>query len=154
MKTKLLLLGIFVAGSVLFPLRAQKGTGEIRGVVREGTPTLRTEIRGTVVEVKQGACETTTGKSETGRHYMLKAADDEVLNLHLGPESALRAMNAPEQAGFDLEASVFRTERMQENHWVVIHFTAGETQIRLRDDALRPVWAGQPRSGSRRRVKR
>lgn len=130
---------------------AQRGTGEEEGVARQQTPVVRNTVTGQVIDVKIARCEQTTGSADIGMHYFLKTEEDLILNLHLGPEEAIKALGLPEEPGFPLTATVFRTENNRENHWVVISATFGDSTLRLREENLRPVWAGRQTRQARQR---
>jgi len=130
---------------------AQRGTGEEEGVSRQQTPVVRHTVTGQVIDVKIARCELSTGTSDTGMHYFLKTEEDLILNLHLGPDHAVKALGLPVDPGFPLTATVFRTENHREHHWVVISATLGDSTIRLREENLRPVWAARQDRPARRR---
>ncbi|MCC5849401.1 MAG: hypothetical protein JJU29_15065 [Verrucomicrobia bacterium] len=142
MKTKvgIKLLFIGLMGMTSF-VGAQRGIGDAEGLARQQTPVTRNTVAGEVIEVKLAPCEQTTGPSDIGMHYFLKTGEDLILNLHLGPDHAVKALGLPMEAGFPLTARVFRTEKMAKNHWVVQEVTIEGSRTRLREENLRPVWA-------------
>lgn len=130
---------------------AQRGTGQLSGVARQASEIDTATFWGTVVEVKSGPCENTTGRSSIGTHFFLKTSEQQMLNIHLGPavlvESVVRAL----PVGESVQVQAFRTERMQADHYVAQWITVGDHTLRLRDDNLRPVWAGGRGMPARRR---
>jgi len=125
---------------------AQRGTGERQGVARQTDQPTVQSIVGTLQEVQTGPCENTTGKSPVGTHLILegKAA---TYNLHLGPEARVGDVIALARVGEPVEATAFRTGRLADDHFVAVTVKLGGEEIRLRDESLRPRWAGGGRRG-------
>lgn len=125
-------------------LTAQKGMGETEGIAKGNEiPTLQT-ISGLVTEVKTGPCTYTTGKSTSGTHVMVQTADDAILNIHLGPTA--RIFDFIEEAeGHQLEAVVFRTEKLPKNHFIAKELEYNGNKLVLRNGYLKPFWAHKGR---------
>ncbi len=135
---------LLMAGGAL----AQRGTGEANGVARQGLNLPIVTVTGTVNEVKIGSCENTTGRSAVGAHLIVKAADNSVVNLHLGPSASVDDVLKAVKTGTAISADAFRTDRMPQNAYVVRTITVGNQAIQLRDSTLRPRWAGSGMGGS------
>lgn len=135
-------------------VHAQRGVGDSEGVVRRAAKVERSNVVGTLVEVKDGPCENTTGHSYIGMHYILKAEDGTMINLHLGPSATMKSMGLPTEPGKSVSAVTFRTEKMKEDALTAIEVTVdGKTYV-LRNADLKPIWSSgdrSPRSGRRNR---
>ena len=125
------------------PAYAQRGTGDPNGVARQAVQPKVVTLKGKVVRVETGPCENTTGQSNTGTHFVLKTANGEKLNVHLGPAAAVKDTADQLPAGLKVKVEAFRTEKMSENHYVARSLMFDGTTIELRDESLRPRWAGR-----------
>jgi hypothetical protein len=146
MKTILQFLILF-SGIVLFcahPANAQKGIGNVYGIGQQQVlPDVET-ITGELVEIKTGPCENTTGYAVIGTHLFLKNnVNETVYNIHLGAAYAVDSFIARLSIGQNIEVHAFRTEQMDENHYVAKDVSANGHTIQLRDENLRPFWAGE-----------
>ena len=121
---------------------AQRGVGEPSGVARQTVKPEVVTLSGTLVEIKTGPCEKTTGRSPIGTHLLLDAGKGESLNIHLGPEASVAQTVAKLKIGEKITVKAFRTGKMPANHYTAQSLTSGETTVDLRDAGLRPVWAG------------
>jgi hypothetical protein len=124
------------------PAYAQRGTGESTGVARQATLPELTEVAGTIQEVRDAPCESTTGGATRGTHLLLATEDGRVLNVHLGPSASVGFAVNQLNTGQSIVASVFRTEKLADENFVAKSLTVDSRKITLRDDTLRPVWAG------------
>jgi hypothetical protein len=120
---------------------AQRGTGERKGIARQAVQPAVQTIVGTLKEIKTGPCEEATGASPIGTHLILQA-DKETYNLHLGPASEVKDVVGIVRVGEKVETTVFRTARLPKDHYVAVTVKSGDKEIVLRDDSLRPRWAG------------
>lgn len=135
-------LATMLGGSLCPSAFAQKGMGDAIGLARQrATPELIT-VTGKLTAIETKPCEKTTGKAVLGTHMMLKTAAGEELNVHLGWSEAVAPMIERLDIGDRLRVVAFHTEKMPENHLVAKSLRIGDRTIELRDDALRPVWAG------------
>ncbi len=124
---------------------AQKGKGDAEGVARSLIPTQRITVSGTLLRIKDGPCENTTGRFPTGMHLFLKTKKGKTINLHLGPTEVVQSMVKNVSKGTEITARAFRTKAFEKNECVAIHFKTKNKTFRLRDaETLRPFWAGQP----------
>ncbi len=135
---------LLVAGSPAF---AQRGAGQPEGVVRQGIATERTDISGTLVDIKEGPCEHTTGRAYIGMHYFLRTADGTVANVHLGPAESMKDMGLPTELGKTVTARTFRTENLKDHNYVAIEVTVDDETYVLRDADLKPLWSFGGRGG-------
>ncbi len=126
---------------VAFSGYAQKGTGEASGLSRQGANPELVELEGTIQTVEQGPCKYTTGKATAGTHLIL-VTNDQTLNIHLGPsDEVLDYVADAENEALSLVA--FRTERLPKNHYIAKELILNDQNIVLRDDNLKPSWAGR-----------
>lgn len=126
---------------------AQRGVGDAAGVVQQQLAVERSTVSGTLIEVKDGPCTHTTGRSYIGMHYMLKTDDGAMINLHLGSSKAMKDMGLPTDVGAVVSASAFRTEKMKEDALTAIEVTVDGKTFVLRDANLKPVWSVEKRGG-------
>jgi len=132
---------------------AQRGVGQKQGVARQPVKPAVQTIVGTLKEIKTGPCEHTTGRSPIGTHLILQA-EKATYNLHLGPASEVKDVVATVRVGDKVEATAFRTERLPEDQYIAVAVKSGDKEIVLRDNSLRPRWAGGggARAGRGRRL--
>jgi ubiquinone/menaquinone biosynthesis C-methylase UbiE len=134
-----LLVLILCAGANCF---AQKGPGQKMGLARRGYQSQIVSIAGQIQEIKSGPCEMTTGKAVHGTHLIMQTSGKKTVNLHLGPEPAVRPLIKELSVGKAIQAKAFRTPRLIENHYIVQFIEIEGEIITLRAENLRPVWAG------------
>lgn len=146
-----ILLSIAVLSGLGPPSFAQRGMGDANGVVRQGLKLDTVTIQGDVVRVITGPCEKSTGRSESGTHFILKTEQGEERNIHLGPTQLVQEVADMLSTGSNVTARVFRTEKMPKGNYNAVTITVDNKTMRLREPNLRPVWAGQARSGRGRR---
>lgn len=140
--TAVVLSSAFLLGCISTAAYAQKGVGDRTGVARQ---TVRPEIvalSGKLVQIKTGPCELTTGPSTIGTHVFLETPEGRKLNVHLGPAAAVAETVKKLSIGQEVSVAAFRTEKMKQEHYVATTLAFGGTTVTLRDEALRPVWAG------------
>ncbi len=136
-------LSLLFSGSVV----AQKGMGEDTGIVRQGLTPSVTSISGELLEIKSGPCERTTGKARIGTHLIIQGKDGQKLNIHLGPETAVDHIVEQLSLKQALSLDVFHTEKMPVNAYIAKSLSIDDKVIHLRDDNLRPAWAGSRGAG-------
>ena len=142
-----LLLGIV---SFVAPAMAQKGNGRAGRRRPGGCETSRESFcPGPSRISKRGPCERTTGRSIEGVHLIVQSQDNKAINLHLGPASALADVIEKLSPGQEITFEAFRTDRMPKDAYVAKSLTAGGKTFALRNDSLRPKWAGPPRGEGR-----
>lgn len=129
---------------------AQRGMGDASGVVRQGLRPTTVTLRGEVLRVITGPCEKGTGWSDIGTHFILNTEQGQEQNIHLGPAHLVRAVTDRLSDGGAIVVNAFRTEKMPPGHYNAITVMLNKQTIRLRDQNLRPVWAGQAPWGASR----
>ncbi len=120
----------------------QKGTGEATGLARQSVKPDVVALSGTVLEVKTGPCQMTTGPAAEGTHFTLQTSAGKKLDIHLGPELQVKDVAKKLAADQTTTVKAFRTERLPEDAYIAQSVTVDDETLRLRDDDLRPVWAG------------
>jgi len=142
-----ILLSIAVLLGLGPPAFAQRGMGDTDGVVRQGLKLDTVILQGDVIRVITGPCEKSTGRSEIGTHFILKTRKGAERNIHLGPAQLVQGVTDMLSPGSSVTARVFRTEKMPKGNYNAVTITVDNKTMRLREPNLRPVWAGQARSG-------
>jgi hypothetical protein len=134
--------GMLLWGVAAPAVHAQRGVGDQSGVARRAATPEIVGLEGKVSAVKTERCQMTTGRAYLGTHFVLKTADKKELNIHLGPAGVVDSISAKLSAGAKVKVKAFRTAAMPENHYVAQSLTIGDDTIKLRDENLRPSWAG------------
>ena len=148
---------IFIKSVILLALlmlamvcSAQKGAGDPIGISGQGIIPDLHQFEGTVTKIHSGPCPYTTGQSANGMHIMLEA-DTVILNIHLGPVAAVSDSFA-DREGEALSVTAFRTDKLPVNHYIAKEVILEDgTVIVLRDENLKPVWAGKQPNRKRRK---
>lgn len=122
---------------------AQRGVGDAQGVARQVTKPKVVSLSGKVLKVETAPCEMTTGRSFVGTHFVMKTADKKKVNIHLGPAGAVDFVTNNLSQGLEVEVIAFRTEKMKEGHYVARTLKFDSRTVELRDETLRPAWAGR-----------
>ncbi len=138
-----------VCGLLASTAMAQRGTKGGTGVARQATRPEIVTLTGTVVGVETGPCENTTGRAYVGTHFVMKSSEGDTLNIHLGPAGVVDSVAKKLAQDKEVQVEAFRTEAMKEGHYAACKITSGEETVTLRDDLLRPTWAGSQASGAR-----
>jgi len=121
----------------------QRGTGQSAGVARQPAQPELVTRSGKVLATESGRCRLTTGRALVGTHVRIETAEGKELNIHLGPETAVRDAASRLIAGKNVTAKAFRTaSKCRTNEYVAVSLAVGDETIQLRDENLRPVWAG------------
>ena len=133
---------------------AQRGQGEAQGVARRGAKPEMIELTGTLVNVETAPCGRTTGRSEMGTHLFIEQEDGVRINLHIGAADAVQPFVDTLEVGQTIEATAFRTELMDENHYVAKTLRSGEDTLEVRREDLSPFWSQQRQERRRQREER
>ncbi|MFW5973714.1 MAG: hypothetical protein ACOCTG_06950 [Bacteroidota bacterium] len=124
------------------PASAQRGVGDPFGIAsRVEKPDIHV-FGGTITSVEVGPCEASTGRSLTGLHLMVRSEGGHNINLHVGPANDVRPLVGNLEAGTLISFEAFRTEELPENALVARAISHAGGTVVLRDETLRPVWAG------------
>ncbi len=121
---------------------AQRGMGDPTGVAQQAVKPGIVSITGTVRQIVTEPCEQTTGPSYLGAHLILASDDGAELNIHLGPAVRVASIVEKLAKGTRVEVAAFRTDKMPKHHYVAQVIAVDKEVLRLRDDDLRPTWAG------------
>lgn len=127
---------------------AQRGMGDGVGVARGGAEVERLAVSGTLKEIVTEPCSKTTGWALSGTHLVVAtegqdAEDRETWNVHLGPTVVMESLVDKLTEGMQITVDAFRTAKLPEDACVACVLTFDDEEIVLRDETLRPVWAGR-----------
>ncbi len=126
-------------------VEAQRGRGASTGMGHEVIKPEIVTVSGTLERIETGPCQRTTGHAFIGTHLYLRADTGRLLNIHLGAAYAVESFVDKLETGRTIEVEGFRTEKLEQDHYVAKTVTADGRTMKLRDDDLRPVWAGGAR---------
>lgn len=122
---------------------AQKGMGDSNGIARSAVQPTIVEVEGSLHHIKTGPCEHTTGHAIIGTHLFIDTDDnDQLMNIHLGAAYAVESFVNELEIGQIVRFKAFRTQTMGPMDLIAKEVVANEKTLQLRDDNLRPVWAG------------
>ena len=156
MKTQIKTLAV-LAGFLLlvsYSANAQRGQGDLTGMGMESDKPPLVMISGELDHIKTGPCENTTGHAYIGTHLFLKTEVGTLQNIHLGAAYAVESYVDKLSIGQKVDVLGFRTEQMEETHYIAKEITANGHTYVLRDKELRPFWAGDRRTVNRGRFDR
>ena len=152
MKTLAVLAGLLLV--VVYSANAQRGQGDLTGMGMESDKPPLVMISGELDHIKTGPCENTTGHAYIGTHLFLKTEVGTLQNIHLGAAYAVESYVDKLSIGQKVDVLGFRTEQMEETHYIAKEITANGHTYVLRDEDLRPFWAGDRRVVNRGRFDR
>ena len=126
----------------------QRGMGQSRGVAQQAEKPAIQTLEGTVQKVITEECVNTTGRYRIGIHFLLKTEGGE-RNVHLGPAAVSPVRTAAEtlSEGQTVTVKAFRTDRMPKGHYNAQQIETSDQTLVLRNDTVRPAWAGQRKMG-------
>lgn len=123
---------------------AQRGLGNASGMARGYLQPEIVSIEGTLDHIKTGPCEQATGYAYIGTHLFLQSENsDELLNVHLGAAFAVEPYVDDLKPGDKILVRAFQTDEMSPTEFVAKEVTSNSRMIELRDNNLRPFWAGE-----------
>lgn len=122
--------------------RAQRGMGDPGGVAQQLVKPKLVSLTGRVVAVETEPCEKTTGRGQVGTHLVLRTRKGDRLNVHLGWAVAVEPVARQLTPGTKVEITAFRTQKMPKGDYVAKSLTVDGRTLQLRDENLRPIWAG------------
>jgi len=73
----------------------------------------------------------------------METSKGKTLNIHLGPVAAIEFVAKDLSQGQKVKVEAFRTKKMKKGQYVARTLTFGSQTVELRDETLRPVWAGR-----------
>lgn len=125
------------------PVFAQKGIGDSNGVARSAVQPTIIEVEGSLDHIKTGPCEHTTGHAIIGTHLFIDTDEnDQLVNVHLGAAYAVESFVNELEIGQILRFQAFRTQNMGPMDLIAKEIVANGKTLQLRDENLRPIWAG------------
>ena len=128
---------------------AQKGVGEAKGVSQQQINPELLKMEGVIQQIKSGPCEHTTGRAVLGTHLMVKS-QGKAVNIHLGPTSEIAKLFSPSE-GDQITMTVFQTDKLPKDQFIAKEVAINGKSTVLRDDKLKPVWAGKNPKGKMRK---
>jgi len=142
-KAVIMVMAIVLLWGLVQPSWAQRGMGDASGVVQQGLRPEIVTLKGKVLRVITGPCAQSTGRFGIGTHFILQPEHGPEQNVHLGPAHLVQAAVRLLAQGEAVSVQAFRTEKMPPGHYNAITLTLDKQTICLRDQTLKPVWAGQ-----------
>lgn len=125
---------------------AQRGRGNVSGMGQEWVKPDIIELTGELVEIRTGPCEQTTGRAVIGTHLFIRNhTDGEIINIHLGDAKAVEPFVSGLIIGQKIYVDAFRTELLDEGHFIAVEIESAGRFLTLRQSDLRPFWAGSNR---------
>lgn len=122
---------------------AQKGVGNSIGIARGFEQPEIELIEGTLDHIKTGPCEHAAGYAYTGTHLFIKSGDtDQLINVHLRAANAVESFVNGLEIGQEVSIDGFRTDELQPLNFIAREVSANGHTLTLRDENLRPFWAG------------
>lgn len=122
---------------------AQRGRGNFIGMGQELVKPDIVELSGELVEIKTGPCEQTTGHALIGTHLFIREnTDGPLMNIHLGDANAVDKTVAGLVIGHQVNIQAFRTDLLDNNHYIAMELESDGRSVVLRTSDFRPVWAG------------
>jgi len=100
-------------------------------------------LSGKLTAIETQPCEGGTGSGVIGTHIVLKTDEGAVLNIDLGWAKAVEPTVKQLAIGKTLEVTAFRTDKMPKGRYVAKSLTFDSKTVQLRDENLRPFWAGR-----------
>ncbi|MCA9241411.1 MAG: DUF2202 domain-containing protein [Planctomycetales bacterium] len=136
------LAALVACGLAVSVVSAQRGVGRQQGISRQADKPELVSLSGVVVEVKSGPCEQTTGRAAVGTHLVINTADGQTHEIHVGPQREAESLIKDVRPEQQISVVGFRTDELAEDVLVAKSLETLSQTIELRDDTLRPVWAG------------
>ncbi|MCF8307836.1 MAG: hypothetical protein K9I68_02390 [Bacteroidales bacterium] len=146
--TKRFFIGIAVA-LFFHGVSAQKGTGRDEGMAINNANAEIVEFSGEFVQTETKPCGNSTGRSYAGTHIFVEKDAETTFNVHLGPADAVDQILDKMEKGREIEVVAIDTKNLPETQYVAKELHLDGESVTLRDDNLRPFWAGQGRRKER-----
>ena len=121
---------------------AQKGIGTPEGTTQNPIPIDLVEFTGVAQHVEEGPCPYVLGKSMSGMHLTLITAEEQEIDVHLGPVWAVSIWTEGIE-GQTVKLVAFRTQKLPENHFIAKELEWDGQKAVFRDGYLKPFWANR-----------
>jgi len=123
---------------------AQKGTGNSSGVAKNYSSSIVTELSGELKKIVNEPCKKTTGRYSYGTHLFIETLNTRkrTLNIHVGPTEEIKRITENLKTGQQIEMMVFKTDDLPENQFIVKSLKVKGKLYTLRNEDLKPFWAG------------
>lgn len=122
---------------------AQRGMGDPTGIAQRQVHPELVSLSGTLTSIETQPCEGGTGSGAVGTHLVIKTEKGVLLTVDLGWAKAVESIVKQLAIGKTVNASAFRTDKMPKDRYVAKSLTFDDKTVQLRDDNLRPYWAGR-----------
>jgi predicted Fe-Mo cluster-binding NifX family protein len=73
---------------------------------------------------------------------MIKTSDGKTVNIHLGPAAVVEFVTKELSRDMEVKVKAFRTTKTKKGQYIARTLTFGDRTVELRDENLRPAWAG------------
>ncbi len=120
----------------------QRGAGQGPGMARQFDPPPLQTILGTVEEI-QMIPSPMIPPGRLGLHLEVRDRAGRLMDLHMGPAAALSRLSRQLEPGERIRARVYKADWMPRRSYVVQQISFGGETFSLRDEQLRPFWAGR-----------
>ena len=121
---------------------AQKGMATSEGTAQNDLPIDLVELKGVAQYVEEGPCAFTVDKSISGMQLILMTAEEQEINVHLGPVWAVSIWTEGIE-GQAVKLIAFRTKKLPENHFIAKELEWDGQKAVFRDGYLKPFWANR-----------
>lgn len=129
------------------PVYAQRGQGEQVGIARQGLHPQMETIDGRVESINHVRNPNAPGRGMGGVHLVLETEQGRRMEVHLGPAWALGNITDRLSPGDQVRATVFQTPKLAPDQYIASSLEFDGQTYQLRDQNLRPFWAGRGRAG-------
>lgn len=130
---------------------AQKGVGDSTGLARSAVQPQIVTLKGSLDHIKTDSCDKTTGHVIVGTHLFINTEDSDLVNVHLGAAYAVESFVNELKMGQIVNVQAFRTEKMGPLEFIAKEVAVNGETLQLRDENLRPIWAGSQKINQHRR---
>ncbi|MBN1854845.1 MAG: hypothetical protein JW829_19080 [Pirellulales bacterium] len=125
------------------PAHAQRGMGDSVGMAKRQVLPELVNLSGTLTAIETQPCKGGTGSGVVGTHIVLKTDKGMLLTIDLGWAKAVEPIVKQLAIDKTVEVAAFRTDKMPKGRYVAKSLTLDGKAVQLRDDNLRPFWAGR-----------
>ncbi len=121
---------------------AQQGIGIPKGIAQKEIPIDLVELTGVAQRVEEAPCPYVLGKSISGMHLTLITAEEQEINVHLGPVWAVSIWTEGIE-GQTVKLIAFRSQKLPDNHFIAKELEWDGQKAVFRDGYLKPFWANR-----------
>ncbi|MBN1912234.1 MAG: hypothetical protein JW818_21115 [Pirellulales bacterium] len=125
------------------PAYAQRGMGDPIGMAQRQVLPKLVSLSGKLAAIQTQPCKGGTGFGVVGTHIVLKTDEGKELMVDLGWAKAVEPIVKQLSVGKKINVIAFRTDKMPKGRYVAKSLSFDEKTEKLRDENLRPFWAGR-----------